>query len=222
MGLDEKWDEIHASREWGKYPNEHVVAFVMKTFGEAPNRGNVRVLDLGFGGGGNLRFLCEQGFNASGIDGSVHAVQRTAAFLKQWGLQAHLVSGDMTSLSMFSDSIFQLVIDVRSMSNVPGSEVTQVVSEVRRVLAPGGYFLTLLYGTGCMAWHHGRQMEARTFTDVPEGPFAGIGHVTIYDTSDVRGLFNAFSVITHHRIKEEDTGGRWSFEDHFVVCRKDA
>src|SRR5258708_1617485 len=102
MAVDRHWDELHARREWGKYPNEHVVAFVMRTFCNETDRGQVNVLDLGFGGGGNLKFLCEQGFAASGIDGSPHAVQRTQAFLQQRGLEARLFSGDMTSLSMFS------------------------------------------------------------------------------------------------------------------------
>lgn len=220
MVFDSKWDEIHSQREWGKYPNEHVVAFVMKTFSRSPDRRQVHVLDLGFGGGGNLRFLCEQGFSASGIDGSLNAVRRTQAFLKKFGLEARLFAGDMIQLPMFPDSSFQLVIDVRSMSNVPRSEAAQVVSEVRRVLAPNGYFLILLYGPGCMAYQRGRQLEPETFTDVPEGPCAGIGPVTIYDVPAVRSFLQGFPIVTHRRIKEEDVQGNWSFEDHFVICRK--
>jgi SAM-dependent methyltransferase len=221
VSVDSKWNEIHSQREWGKYPNEHVVAFVMKTFAREPDRKKIRVLDLGFGGGGNLKFLAEQGFDAHGIDGSEHATRRTQAFLTEQGLEARLASGDMTSLAMFPDSTFQLVIDVRSMSNVPRRDVSRVVSEVHRVLAGGGYFLTLLYGTGCMAYQRGRQVEPSTFTDVPEGPFAGIGTVTIYDVPAVRDLLRDFSLVTHRRILEDDTSGNWSFEDHFVVCRKD-
>jgi SAM-dependent methyltransferase len=220
MAVDEKWNEIHAQREWGKYPNEHIVAFVMRTFGKVADRQSIRVLDLGFGGGGNLKFVAEQGFDASGIDGSPHAVTRTEKFLKTFSLTARLHAGDMTNLSMFADASFDLVIDARSMSNVPRSEVGRVVAEVHRVLAPGGHFLTLLYGTGCMAFQRGRQLESETFTDVPEGPFAGIGHVTIYDAPAVRALLHDFVIVTHHRIREEEIMGNWSFEDHYVVCRK--
>jgi len=220
MGFDMKWDGIHSSREWGKYPNEHIVAFILRTFGAAESRTQVHVLDLGFGGGANLRFLCEQGFSASGIDGSPHAVTRTEAFLSQWDLRARLVAGDMTNLGAFDSGSFDAVVDVRSMSNVPRSEVGKVVQEVVRVLKPGGYFVTLLYGTGCMAYQRGRQVEAQTFTDVPEGPFSGIGHVAIYDVQAVRDVLSPMLVLQHHRIREEDVQGYWSFEDHFVVCRK--
>ncbi len=220
MAIDPKWDEIHSRREWGKYPNEHVVAFVMRTFGGVADRESIRVLDLGFGGGGNLKFLAEQRFDASGIDGSPHAVTRTDAFLKSWNLQARLVAGDMTDLSMFADSTFDLVIDVRAMSNVPRTQVSRTVAEVRRVLAPDGFFLTLLYGTGCMAFQRGTQVEPETFTNVPEGPFAGIGTVTIYDAPAVRHLLRDFTIVSHHRIREEEIAGNWAFEDHVVVCRK--
>lgn len=220
MFLDEKWNEIHAERDLGKYPTEHVVAFVTKTFGRVPDRKKVRVLDLGFGTGRNLKYLCEQGYSASGIEGSVHGVKRAEAFLASAGLKVPMAAGDMTDLSMFPDGSFDLVIDVRSMSNVPRSAVSRVVAEVRRVLAPQGYFLTMLYGTGCMAYQRGRQVEPETFTDVPEGPFAGIGHVTIYDVSAVRALLQGFSIVTHHRIREEDVLGNYAFEDHFVVCRR--
>ena len=136
------------------------------------------------------------------------------------GHSPKLVRGTMTDLSNFPDRQFDLVIDVRSMSNIPRSVIHQCLSEVERVLNNGGYFLSLLYGKGCMSVEQGRQIESGTFVDVPDGPCSGIGAVSIFDVRDVRRLFANFNILKHHRILEEDVGGTWSFEDHLVVCQK--
>ena len=59
MVVSQEWEKIHSSKDWGRYPNEYVVAFAMKTFSEGKDKSKVTVLDLGFGGGGNLKFFCE-------------------------------------------------------------------------------------------------------------------------------------------------------------------
>ena len=220
MVVSQEWEKIHSTKDWGRYPNEYVVAFAMRTFSESQGRSDITVLDLGFGGGGNLKFFCEQGFSAYGIEGSPSALNKTTEFLSLLGHNPNLVLGSMTDLSSFPDRQFNLVIDVRSMSNIPRSKIHQCVSEVERVLDTGGYFLSLLYGKGCMSVEHGRQIEAGTFVDVPDGPCAGIGAVSIFDVRDVRRLFVDFTILKHHRIKEEDVGGNWSFEDHLVICQK--
>ena len=77
MVVSQEWEKIHSAKEWGRYPNEYVVAFAMKSFPQNRDRPEIAVLDLGFGGGGNLKFFCEQGFRAYGIDGSPSALDKT-------------------------------------------------------------------------------------------------------------------------------------------------
>ena len=222
MGFDSAWEKIHASRSWGKYPNEYVVSFMMSTFGNCLNRQDIKVLDLGFGGGGNLWFLVKEGFDAYGIDGSPSALKKTEIFLSQNQLQAKIRCGDMTDLSLFSDKFFDVVIDVRSMSNVPYNEVGLVFGGINRILKKNGFFMTFLYGKSCNGYLRGRRLESRTFTDIKEGVFAGVGHVTIYSPKDIRSLFKEFGlkIVNWKRILQESMDANDKFEDHVVIAVK--
>jgi hypothetical protein len=49
-GWDPVWEQIFSSREWGKYPPEHVVRFVDRNSYRVPDRKQVRLLEVGCGG----------------------------------------------------------------------------------------------------------------------------------------------------------------------------
>ena len=67
---DKGWDKIFSTQEWGKYPGEELIRFIARNFYAAPNRKDIRILEVGCGTGANLWFLAKEGFNAFGIDGS--------------------------------------------------------------------------------------------------------------------------------------------------------
>ena len=56
-GSDRAWEEIFRSREWGKYPPEHLVRFIAGNFYGVPNRGAVGLLEIGCGPGANAWFM---------------------------------------------------------------------------------------------------------------------------------------------------------------------
>ena len=47
MAWDPVWEEVFATRPWGRYPGEDVVRFVMGNFGRREDRANVRLLEVG-------------------------------------------------------------------------------------------------------------------------------------------------------------------------------
>ena len=61
-------------KRYNNYPYEFIVSHTLRNF--KPNS-KIKVLDLGCGGGGNTKFLVEQGFSVYGVDGSQTAVKLT-------------------------------------------------------------------------------------------------------------------------------------------------
>ncbi|MEI9897627.1 MAG: hypothetical protein WDN28_28155 [Chthoniobacter sp.] len=57
---DPVWERLFREQEWGKYPPEHVIRFVARNFYKAPDRKQVRLLDLG-GGTGALYLVYGEG-----------------------------------------------------------------------------------------------------------------------------------------------------------------
>lgn len=45
------WDSVFSSRSWGGYPNEDMIRFVARRYGQSPDRGAVSMLDVGSGPG---------------------------------------------------------------------------------------------------------------------------------------------------------------------------
>jgi arsenite methyltransferase len=95
-----------------------------------------RVLELGFGGGVGLALLLahEPLVKASGIDLSKEMVQRCQ---RRFGERAALVEGTVEAMP-FADGSFDKVFGVNVSYFWP--DMSRALSEVLRVLAPGGAF----------------------------------------------------------------------------------
>ena len=61
-------------KRYNNYPYEFIISYTLRNF--KPSK-KIKALDLGCGGGGNTKFLAEQGFSTYGVDGSQTAVNLT-------------------------------------------------------------------------------------------------------------------------------------------------
>ena len=101
----------------------------------------LRILDVGCGGGSLLAFLCSihaDPAKMAGVDLMPERVQRARQMCPS---AVHLMAADAQHLP-FSTASFDLVCQFTMLSSILDDEVKrQVASEMRRVLAPGGYIL---------------------------------------------------------------------------------
>jgi ubiquinone/menaquinone biosynthesis C-methylase UbiE len=99
-----------------------------------------RVLDIGCGPGLMTEALVERGGEVWGLDflESALAWARAEAEKASWGDRAHYVGGDAQALP-FSAATFDTVIAMGVLEYL--SDAHRFVSEVRRVLRPGGLFV---------------------------------------------------------------------------------
>ena len=69
------WENNYKNlKRYNNYPHDFVVSETLKHF---KNVNKIKALDLGCGGGGNTKFLAEQGFLTYGVDASQTAVNLT-------------------------------------------------------------------------------------------------------------------------------------------------
>lgn len=126
------------------YPNESLVQFIFSKFADLPQerRKDVKVLELGCGSGGNLWMMAKEGFDVYGIDGSDEALNLAEKQLHdKWGVSANLQRGSFTDLP-YKDKSFDVVVDVVSLQHLSMSASRQALSELARVLKPGGEFFS--------------------------------------------------------------------------------
>ena len=104
------------------------------------------ILDIGCGNGKLLCKLCDEGFEAQGIERSAHMVERA----RQLGVHA-----SMQELESFEAETFDALIAVADVMNYMNPEELIVFfQEVARVLKKGGFFLgdiNTLYGFEAVA-----------------------------------------------------------------------
>jgi ubiquinone/menaquinone biosynthesis C-methylase UbiE len=110
-----------------------------------------RVLDVGCGTGRWVRRLEEHGLSVVGIDQSSEML----SLARKRGTLSPMVSGEVQNLP-FRDESFECVSAVTVIQHIPPQEQVRALSEMVRVLRPGGYLF--LNRTSSRAW------VARVFT----------------------------------------------------------
>jgi len=105
---------------------------------EVPDWRGKAVLDVGCGGGFMAEALAQRGAGVIGVDPSHEAIEAARAHAGAQGLAIDYSVGVGESLPVETGSI-DIVVCVDVLEHV--DDLDQVVSEVRRVLRPGGLFL---------------------------------------------------------------------------------
>jgi ubiquinone/menaquinone biosynthesis C-methylase UbiE len=141
------------------------------------------ILDVGCGNCDLVRFLAENiAQEAVGIDissGGVH--EKAKSSIDGTYHSADCVKGDAHSMDLLSDEQFDAVVTVHALHELSNPETA--LSEMRRVLKPGGTLFIADFAKGETRWHeryyapeqvkamlreHGfRQIEVERMPDVP-------------------------------------------------------
>jgi SAM-dependent methyltransferase len=221
FGWDPVWEQIFASREWGKYPPEHVVRFVARNFYRVPDRKQVRLFELGCGPGANVWFMAREGFTVSGIDGSSTAIQQASERLSREGLTADLRVGDYSTIP-WPDSSFDGVVENVSLYCNRWDAVKRALGEVRRVLKPGAPFFSSFFTDRTWGYGLGTMVEPDGFIDITEGPLAGAGFCLLLNRDRLHELFRHFADVAVERVSWTMQGEQRLVEQFVITCRKPA
>lgn len=98
---------------------------------------NLNILDLGCGNGKNSFYIAEQGFNNKivGIDISETAIRHA----RELAPEGNFIKGSIGKPLNYSDSHFDIVLDITSSNSLSESEREIYLNETHRVLKSGGF-----------------------------------------------------------------------------------
>ena len=218
------WDDIFASRGWGRYPPEELVRFMARKFGKAPNKAALTILEVGCGPGPNLWFLSREGFSVAGIDGSAHAIktagERLAAEkLPLPGATADLKTGDFARLP-WPDAAFDAVIDIEGIYSNNLATIRSTIAEIHRVLKPGGYFFGKMFGDRSTGADTGTLVEPGTRAKPTAGPCIGNNLAHFFAEAEFAPLFAAFGSLDLDWVQRSDGGRAFEIFEWLVTARK--
>lgn len=139
---DLKYYDLRASSWWEEGQVLHLSNHFNQTrFTYASNHlanwQNCRVLDVGCGGGLACEFMARLGARVSGIDRSKNSIEIAQAHAKQSELQINYQQGNAEDLP-YQQNSFDCVVCFDVLEHVYNRN--KVISEIYRVLKPGGIF----------------------------------------------------------------------------------
>lgn len=183
-----EWEKANQS-PWLK-PTEDVYYLASKWL----ELGFKNVLDLGSGLGRHSIFFAQQGFKVSAIDISDYGVNYSKEWAKNENLNIDIKLGDMISLP-YADNSFHCVFAYHSISHSDTDGVKKIISEIERVLKPGGEVYTSMCSKE--SWDFTKsgypKIDENTVLNKEEGPDKDVPHFYA-NREDILELFNNFNI----------------------------
>ena len=195
------WEDIFASKEWGKYPSENLIRFIARNFYNASDRNQIKILELGLGTGANLWFCAREGFRVSGIEFTQSGIERFKKRMSVENLSTQIdtiLQGDyFEKLDELQDESFDAVIEVGSLCCNDSEKSKAIIEKAVQKLKSGGKFFSSTLATGLFGYDEskGRWQEPK------DGIYTHMGKLRFETKKSVRELykapnFNIESIIT--------------------------
>lgn len=184
-------------------------------------QGRKTILDLGCGLGRHSILFAKNGFSVSAMDLSQEGVNHLCEWAERENLQVNATTANMLSLP-YADASFDCVFSFHVISHCDTEEIRKVISEIRRVLKPGGE----LYCTLCSkeTWSFCKagypKIDENTVVKTDDGPEKGIPHFYV-NLDDILRLFADFELL---RIRHTDdcwfSGQKQDSRHYFITAQK--
>ena len=198
------WNELFKQGEFRwREPHEKLVALV----GTLRERGVHRVLDLGCGAGRHLIYLSRQGFEVHGIDIAETGLKLARRWLEEEGHTARLAMGDITRLP-YAGGSFEALLSLYVIYHTTLDQMCEAVSEMHRVLRPGGLGLVTFLSTRSDRYRQGEEVAPNTFI-TSTGADSGTPH-HFSDRAEVEELLADFARFEIELAETVDDGHRHS------------
>jgi SAM-dependent methyltransferase len=184
QSFDPVWEEKYKTGHQERAPWDMVVSFIFRNRPRDKDRKDTKILEVGCGTASNLWFAALEGFNVSGIDGSAAAIETARNRFQEDGISGDLRVGDFTRLP-FADNEFDLVIDRGALTCAGTNSQKLAISEIFRVLTPGGKFLYNPYSDGDTSFQKSSPGPDDVSTNIQGGKLVGVGQIRFVSRREI-------------------------------------
>jgi SAM-dependent methyltransferase len=219
---DKIWNELFSSREWGKYPSEEAVRFFMRSK-KILAKDIPEVLDLGCGSGAVSWFMAKEGGKVTAMDGAPSGLNGVNGLAKRMGVDSEIktILGDITKPERFTNCPFDIIIDHYSLCHNSREKIVNAVSNIFKLLNPGGFFLSCCFGEKTTGFGRGDRLSEKTYNNVKEGNLENRGIITFFSMEEREKMFSdsGFKLEYFERIIQERQNG---VDEKLINCLRKA
>jgi SAM-dependent methyltransferase len=203
-----KWDKVNTP--FWIVPSEDVYYFIHRW----KERNLTRLLDLGCGLGRHALLFAEHGFQVTGYDLSNEGLAQLKKTAEERKLSLSVMAGDVASLP-FADGAFDAVLAYHSIYHVDTAGMKKAISELRRVLKPGGEaYLTLLSKNASSYTADECPMVDENVRLKEEEEGSVLPHYFV-NHQDIPALFNGFEILKVRQVEDiYDGNSSWHYFLH--------
>jgi SAM-dependent methyltransferase len=220
MSWDSIWETVFKGQAWGKYPSESLIRFIARRFYNAPDRKQIKILEVGCGPGPNIWYLAREGFSAYGIDGSETAILQAKRRISEEGLNAHLETGDIVSLP-YANSTFDAIVDVECLYANSSQNTRIILSEIYRCLKFGGLFYSRTLSDKMYLGSSNTRLNQFEFTNVSDGPVSGKGLARIMNKKEVNKIYGEiFDIQSVDKLDYTLNNNSHAVSEWVIICKK--
>ena len=178
--------------------------------------GRKKVLDLGCGLGRHSILFSRYGFQVSAIDTSEDAVESLRKYSEENRMDIRCKVGDMHDLP-YEDSSFDCIFAFLSISHTDSKGIKKVISEMGRVLVPGGAMFFTLCSKDTWSFTDADYPKVDENTIVKtEGAEKGIPHYYV-DKDDITRLMKDFQLIRVRHVDDCFFQRQWRNSRHYFI-----
>mgnify|MGYP001255020787 CR=1 FL=1 len=224
MSNQDLWEQKYKNGHSQQYPWDCIVSFVFKYAPKDKERSSIKILELGCGTGGNLKFIAEQGFQPFGIELSLSAVKYAQDKLQAFSVPSvNIVTGNFVTLP-YSNETFDLIIDRASLCCVDKPAYLKSLQEAHRVLNPGGMFFSQTYGREHTSASSGKLLHSGMTIEISDGTLTTAGDIRFSDLNELKRIFQSelweLNSLKNIKIVEHETLKANIHEEYMVIAQK--
>lgn len=198
-----QWENEADRRSWMKEENK--VLEIVSLLAEKKIK---RILDLGAGVGRHALLFAQQGYETWAADSSEAGLNYIRAEAEKLKLEIFTEKVDIKSLP-FSTGFFDFILSWNVLYHGNFSELKQAVDEVKRVLAPDGFFQGTFISKTNSYFGKGIALDSHTYICEDESDKS---HPHCYiDESELHNLLTGFEIISLEDVEHDNYEGAFHF-----------
>jgi len=212
------WDWKKSAEEWWNVPSEESYYLLNRW----RSLGFKRILDLGCGLGRHSIQFAKADFDVFSFDLSQDGIDELNRKASMNGLRIDSICGDMLSLPYLDDSI-DCLLAYHVISHTDTVGIRKVISEMKRVLRPGGEFYVTFCSKNSWSFKDAGfpRIDENTVRKIEDGPENGIPHFFV-DEGSLEDILQDFEILSMRNIQDlivdSKKYGSWHY---FVLGRKE-
>lgn len=206
------WDWQNANQSPWMKPTDDVYYLAHK-WREA---GHKKLLDLGCGLGRHAVFFAQQGFEVAALDISAYGINHLRTWAEEERLTMDIRQGDMLFLP-YADGAFDCVFAYHVVSHTDTAGAGKIISEIERVLVPGGEIYLSFSSKDTLSFKDGRfpKVDENTILWTEDGPEKDVPHFHV-NREDVITLLSHFELervrhVDYCLIRDERQDGKYYY-----------